>query len=85
MCGGDASLLIRKQGYTGKIYGVTGNALPSDIEAFLRHGVNRVFLKPMSSDDLQGTVIRLYLLTIMYLTLNIFNSLVYSLMRLKNI
>jgi CheY-like chemotaxis protein len=44
----DASRLIRNMGYTGKIFGITGNAYKVDIEDFLSHGADEVCIKPLS-------------------------------------
>ena len=40
MDGPSASKAIRVIGYKGIIMGVTGNALPADIDTFLSHGAN---------------------------------------------
>jgi CheY-like chemotaxis protein len=48
MNGPPAVKMIRELGYTGKIFGVTGNAFQSDIDDFLAHGVNEVLIKPVS-------------------------------------
>ena len=38
---------LRAAGYAGVILGLTGNALPEDIEAFVSRGANAVMLKPL--------------------------------------
>lgn len=38
---------IRNLGYSGKIVGVTGNALAKDLELFRASGANHVFVKPL--------------------------------------
>jgi CheY-like chemotaxis protein len=50
--GPTATRLIRDLGYKGLILGVTGNALPSDIEHFTSHGADQVLLKPVNYDVL---------------------------------
>jgi CheY-like chemotaxis protein len=35
------------QGYQGVIIGLTGNALPADVQTFLDKGANVVLLKPL--------------------------------------
>ena len=46
MDGPTATKAIRDLGYSGYIFGVTGNALGSDIDHFRRHGADRVLAKP---------------------------------------
>jgi signal transduction histidine kinase/CheY-like chemotaxis protein len=46
MDGPTATQLIRGLGYTGPIFGVTGNALESDVNYFTTSGVNAVLAKP---------------------------------------
>ena len=46
MDGPTATKAIRDLGYSGYIFGVTGNALGSDINHFCRHGADRVLAKP---------------------------------------
>jgi CheY-like chemotaxis protein len=48
MDGPSAANMIRDLGYTGKIFGITGNAFQSDIDDFLAHGVDEVLVKPLS-------------------------------------
>jgi hypothetical protein len=38
--------------YLGRIIGLTGNALPEDVEIFMKNGVNKVFIKPLNKDML---------------------------------
>jgi CheY-like chemotaxis protein len=38
---------IREKGYKGLIFGVTGNALQSDIDYFISQGANTVLTKPL--------------------------------------
>jgi signal transduction histidine kinase/CheY-like chemotaxis protein len=46
MDGPTATQIIRGLGYTGPIFGVTGNALESDVNYFTSSGVNAVLAKP---------------------------------------
>ena len=46
MDGPTATQVIRDLGYSGSIFGVTGNALDSDINYFLAHGADHVLTKP---------------------------------------
>ena len=41
-----ATKLIREIGYEGFIFGVTGNALDTDVKYFLSHGADTVLQKP---------------------------------------
>jgi CheY-like chemotaxis protein len=50
MTGPEATVRIRALGYTGLILGVTGNALPEDIEMFTKCGANAVLTKPVNTD-----------------------------------
>jgi CheY-like chemotaxis protein len=50
MTGIDATKRIRELGYTGKIFGVTGNGFQSDIAEFLAHGADEVLVKPVSAE-----------------------------------
>jgi CheY-like chemotaxis protein len=49
--------LIRAAGYTGPIFGCTGNALPEDQSLFLRAGVDRVFCKPVQVVDVVDALV----------------------------
>lgn len=64
MDGPAATRAIRELGYKGPIIGVTGNALPSDMESFLQAGVTRVLVKPVTKgkllDILTGERISIY-------------------------
>lgn len=51
MDGTVATREIRALGFTGKIIGVTGNALVDDIEDFLAHGADAIFIKPLKKDS----------------------------------
>jgi CheY-like chemotaxis protein len=48
MNGTTATRLIRDLGYTGKVFGITGNAFQSDIDDFLSHGADEVLIKPLT-------------------------------------
>lgn len=48
MNGDVATAAIRELGYTGKIFGVTGNVLQVDLDAFKAHGCTEVLMKPLS-------------------------------------
>jgi CheY-like chemotaxis protein len=50
--GPDTAAAIRSLGFTGKIIGVTGNALPDDIEEFKQKGADHVLIKPLRADEL---------------------------------
>ena len=53
MDGPTATRAIRLLGYTGRIFGVTGNGIPTDVKAFRDSGVDRVILKPFTLADFQ--------------------------------
>ena len=53
MTGSEATKAIRALGYTGKIYGVTGNSLPEDVDEFLERGANEVKIKPLRMVDVK--------------------------------
>ena len=59
MDGPTASKEMRALGYQGIIIGVTGNALPADIDMFLSHGANRVLIKPLKLEVLLKTITEL--------------------------
>ncbi len=44
---------MREAGYTGAIFGVTGNVLPSDVEHFLSKGADVVLGKPLKISELK--------------------------------
>ena len=52
MHGPDTAAAIRSLGFTGKIIGVTGNALSDDIEEFQRKGADHVLIKPLKAEEL---------------------------------
>jgi CheY-like chemotaxis protein len=59
MCGPEATKIARAHGYKGIILGVTGNVNKEQIDEFIEHGVDAVFPKPLSMEDLTNTVKRL--------------------------
>jgi CheY-like chemotaxis protein len=48
MDGPEAAEKIRLLGFTGKIFGLTGNASQDQIDDFIAHGADRVFVKPFA-------------------------------------
>ena len=50
MDGPTATKEIRSLGYTGLIFGVTGNTLEADIDYFIDSGANQVLAKPLDMD-----------------------------------
>jgi CheY-like chemotaxis protein len=56
MNGPKASKRIREMGYEGVIFGVTGNALPEDIQTFRSHGANLVLKKPVDYKVLEAAI-----------------------------
>ena len=56
MDGPTACRRIRSLGYLGIILGVTGNAMPEDIQHFIAHGANKVFPKPFDITQLELVV-----------------------------
>jgi CheY-like chemotaxis protein len=56
MTGSDATQAIRALGYEGRIFGVTGNSLPEDVEEFLFKGADEVKVKPLRREDMSYLV-----------------------------
>jgi CheY-like chemotaxis protein len=56
MTGPEATAAIRELGYKGLVLGVTGNALPDDIDYFRKCGADDVFLKPVDVSKLKETI-----------------------------
>ena len=50
----EATVLIRKKGYTGCIVAVTGNAMDTDVREFLAAGADAVVTKPMKMTKLDA-------------------------------
>ena len=48
MHGPEATVELRKAGYTGAVIGVTGNVLQSDVDYFLKCGADAVLAKPLN-------------------------------------
>ena len=57
MDGPTATRAIRAMGYAGRIFGVTGNGMPSDIPTFTDSGVNRVLVKPFTLNDFHSALV----------------------------
>jgi CheY-like chemotaxis protein len=53
MSGQDATAALRTLGVHCTIVGVTGNALPEQIDEFLAHGADKVLTKPLAIKDVQ--------------------------------
>jgi CheY-like chemotaxis protein len=47
MNGTEATRLIREMGYSGRIFGITGNGHSTDVDFFLAQGADAVFIKPL--------------------------------------
>eukprot|EP00596_Hydrurales_sp_CCMP1899_P010132 CAMPEP_0119042986 /NCGR_PEP_ID=MMETSP1177-20130426/16320_1 /TAXON_ID=2985 /ORGANISM="Ochromonas sp, Strain CCMP1899" /LENGTH=564 /DNA_ID=CAMNT_0007010129 /DNA_START=1274 /DNA_END=2968 /DNA_ORIENTATION=+ len=56
MTGTEASRQIRSNGYNRLIFGVTGNALDDDVEAFLTAGADCVIAKPLRAPALDAVL-----------------------------
>lgn len=56
MDGSTAVRKIRELGYLGAIYGITGNALDSDVQSFLKSGLDEVFTKPIDAKGLTRAI-----------------------------
>lgn len=54
--GPNATKQIREAGFTGKIYGVTGNFTENDVDMFMNHGVDKVFIKPLRVCHIQEII-----------------------------
>jgi signal transduction histidine kinase len=50
--GPSSTKVLRQNGYKGMILGVTGNMMPSDVQAFEEAGANSVFAKPLKMNKL---------------------------------
>jgi hypothetical protein len=51
--------IYRELGYSGPIFGVTGNVLPSDVDHFLSKGADVVLGKPLKISELKAAI-RMY-------------------------
>eukprot|EP01035_Chromulina_nebulosa_P041231 gene41231-biopygen27893 len=59
MHGPEAAQIMRKElHYTRPIIGVTGNALPHDIDHFIKSGANEVVIKPLTRAKLLDALSR---------------------------
>jgi CheY-like chemotaxis protein len=56
MDGPAATRELRRLGYQGLIYGVTGNGLQSDIDHFVSHGATAVLMKPFNWTEFQRAI-----------------------------
>ena len=56
LSGAEATQKMRDQGYDGLVIGVTGNALPEDIQDFLDHGADGVVSKPFDMEVFKSKV-----------------------------
>ena len=56
MDGPTATRAIRALGFKGLIIGVTGNALPADVETFMSCGADKVLIKPLRVDALLNAI-----------------------------
>ena len=56
MCGPDATAAARAAGYTGLIFGLTGNTYDAQLEHFVGSGADKVFSKPLNIEKLQETI-----------------------------
>ena len=48
MHGPEATVELKKAGYTGVVIGVTGNVLHNNVDYFLKSGADAVLAKPLS-------------------------------------
>jgi CheY-like chemotaxis protein len=51
LCGPSATSMIRTFGYTGKMFGATGNVLAAELSHFSAQGLDHVFTKPLKLAD----------------------------------
>lgn len=58
--GSRASRMMREFGFTGLIYGVTGNVDEADLREFSAGGTSKVFLKPLSSANFDEIISSAY-------------------------
>ena len=56
MNGPEAAQLMRKNGFKGRIIGVTGNVLPEDMQAFVDSGADRVLPKPVGVEQIKNVL-----------------------------
>jgi CheY-like chemotaxis protein len=56
LTGPDATYVVRKMGYRGLIFGVTGNTFDQERKRFLDHGADKVFAKPLDLELLRRAI-----------------------------
>ena len=56
LSGPEATAAIRAVGYTGLIFGVTGNSFDDQIELFKSKGADMVFTKPLNMKELHEAI-----------------------------
>ena len=56
MNGTEAVLKLRDLGYNGIILGVTGNALPEDVQEFENKGADLVIVKPLDVTKFEDAI-----------------------------
>ena len=56
MNGTEATAKLRELGYNGIILGVTGNALPEDVQEFENKGADLVIVKPLDIVKFEGAI-----------------------------
>ena len=56
LSGPEATAAIRAHGYTGLIFGVTGNTFTDQIEDFKSKGADMVFAKPLNMKELHEAI-----------------------------
>ena len=56
MNGPEAAQLMRKNGFQGRIVGVTGNVLPEDMQAFVCQGADCVLTKPVGLKEIKSVL-----------------------------
>jgi CheY-like chemotaxis protein len=56
LSGPEATAAIRAAGYTGLIFGVTGNTFDDQIKDFTSKGADMVFAKPLNMRELQEAI-----------------------------
>ena len=58
LSGPEATSAIRSLGFKGKIFGITGNTLMSDVDDFVAHGLDEIFLKPIRPNELLSVLVK---------------------------
>jgi CheY-like chemotaxis protein len=56
MCGPESASYMRKVGYLGRIYGVTGETSEELHRAFKDSGADRVYVKPLTHAHIEGII-----------------------------